>query len=121
MSLLHFYRTPGLSPAHQHTLLQHAQSQISPNIQTIETEHCFNIQAETDLTPDEQNLLVWLLRETYEEDHFGDTSFLNNSGTLLEVGPRMTFTTAWSTNATAVCHTCGLTKIQRIEADRCVQ
>ncbi|MCZ6632294.1 MAG: AIR synthase-related protein, partial [bacterium] len=118
MNLLHLYRTPGLSPAHQHTLLQHAQAQISPNIQAVETEHCFNIQAETDLTPDEQNLLVWLLRETYEEDHFGDTSFLNNSGTLLEVGPRMTFTTAWSTNATAVCHTCGLTKIQRIERSR---
>jgi phosphoribosylformylglycinamidine synthase len=34
------------------------------------------------------------------------------------VGPRMSFTTAWSTNAVAVCHACGLDAIQRIERSR---
>jgi phosphoribosylformylglycinamidine synthase len=37
---------------------------------------------------------------------------------LLEVGPRMNFTTAWSTNAVSVCHSCGLKKITRIERSR---
>ncbi|MEW6161845.1 MAG: phosphoribosylformylglycinamidine synthase [Nitrospirota bacterium] len=37
---------------------------------------------------------------------------------MLEVGPRMNFTTAWSTNAVSVCHACGLTKITRIERSR---
>ena len=37
---------------------------------------------------------------------------------ILEVGPRMNFTTAWSTNAVSVCHACGLTKIARIERSR---
>jgi phosphoribosylformylglycinamidine synthase len=27
---------------------------------------------------------------------------------IIEVGPRMNFTTAWSTNAVSVCHACGL-------------
>jgi len=27
----------------------------------------------------------------------------------------MNFTTAWSTNAVAICHSCGLTKVSRIE------
>ncbi|MFA5847196.1 MAG: phosphoribosylformylglycinamidine synthase [Thermodesulfovibrionales bacterium] len=37
---------------------------------------------------------------------------------LFEVGPRMNFTTAWSTNAVSVCHACGLKKITRIERSR---
>lgn len=37
---------------------------------------------------------------------------------LFEVGPRMNFTTAWSTNAVSVCNACGLTKIIRIERSR---
>ncbi len=37
---------------------------------------------------------------------------------LVEVGPRLNFTTAWSTNAVSVCRACGLTKITRIERSR---
>ncbi|MEW6570465.1 MAG: phosphoribosylformylglycinamidine synthase [Nitrospirota bacterium] len=37
---------------------------------------------------------------------------------IVEVGPRMNFTTAWSTNAVSVCHACGLTRITRIERSR---
>jgi len=37
---------------------------------------------------------------------------------VIEVGPRMNFTTAWSTNAVSVCHACGLKKIRRIERSR---
>ncbi len=40
------------------------------------------------------------------------------TGDIVEVGPRMNFTTAWSTNAVSVCHACGLTKIKRIERSR---
>jgi len=37
---------------------------------------------------------------------------------IIEVGPRMNFTTAWSSNAVSVCHACGLTKVKRIERSR---
>ena len=37
---------------------------------------------------------------------------------IIEVGPRMNFTTTWSTNAVSVCHACGVTKITRIERSR---
>ncbi len=37
---------------------------------------------------------------------------------IVEVGPRMNFMTAWSTNAVSVCYACGLTKIIRIERSR---
>ena len=118
MNLLHLYRTPDLSPAHTRTLLSDIQQHISQNIRNIQTEYCFNIQADTPLSSQQQEQLAYLLRETFEPDQFGDRSFLTNSGTLLEVGPRMNFTTAWSTNATAICHACGLSQIRRIERSR---
>jgi phosphoribosylformylglycinamidine synthase len=121
MSLLHLYRTPGFSAARREALLAAAQERISPGIQGIDTEYCFNIDAAGDLTPDEFQTLSWLLSETFEPTRFGRLSFLQAGaaeGEILEVGPRMNFTTAWSTNAVSVCHACGLAKIQRIERSR---
>ena len=115
MSLKHFFRT---SPPQQHTLLQLSQQHVSAHIQNIETEYCFNVQTDSPLSADQQNRLTYLLSETFEADQFAEQSFLTGSGTILEVGPRMNFSTAWSTNATAICHACGLTQISRIERSR---
>ena len=118
MSLKHFFRTPALSPTQQHTLLQLAQQHVSAHIHDIETEYCFNIQIDSPLSADQQNRLTYLLSETFEADRFAEQSFLQGPGTILEVGPRMNFSTAWSTNATAICHACGITQISRIERSR---
>jgi phosphoribosylformylglycinamidine synthase len=117
MSLMHLYRAPGLSAAQRRALLVAAQSNVSPNIDSIETEFCFNIDASGPLSSQELGVLTWLLSETFEPERFGSVSFLNGRS-VLEVGPRMSFTTAWSTNAVAVCHACGLDKIRRIERSR---
>lgn len=115
MSLKHFFRT---SPIHQHTLLHLSQQHVSAHIQDIETEYCFNVQIDKPLSADQQNRLTYLLSETFETDRFSEQSFLQGPGTVLEVGPRMNFSTAWSTNATAICHACGLSQISRIERSR---
>jgi len=49
-------------------------------------------------------VLSWLLSETFEPARFGPKTFLGTRDLVLEVGPRMNFTTAWSTNAVSVCH-----------------
>ena len=36
----------------------------------------------------------------------------------MQVGPRLSFTTAWSANAASVCASCGLGKVVRIEPSR---
>ncbi len=115
MSLKHFFRT---SPSQQHTLLHLSQQHVSAHIQNIEIEYCFNVQTDSPLSADQQNRLTYLLSETFEADRFAEQSFLTGPGTILEVGPRMNFSTAWSTNATAICHACGLTQISRIERSR---
>jgi len=119
MSLLHLYRSPGLSLAARSALLQRAQERISSDIHSLETEYCFNIDAGGELTSDESRILIWLLSETFEPELFGRSSFLDpEAGVVLEVGPRMNFSTAWSTNAVSICHACGLKKIRRIERSR---
>jgi phosphoribosylformylglycinamidine synthase len=118
LTLGHLYRTPGLSAARSAALLDEAREKVSPAIRGIDTELCFNIAAAGELTDQESATLQWLLRETFEPAQFGPATFLDGAGTVLEVGPRMNFSTAWSTNAVSVCHACGLDKIRRIERSR---
>ena len=115
MIILHLFRTPALSAYQTAGLLATAQQTVSHAIIGIETEFCFNVAAESPLSPDETRLLRWLLAETFEPEKFSDKSFLTLDPGLrtlvLEVGPRMNFTTAWSSNAVSVCHACGLNSI----------
>ena len=118
MILKHFFRTSGLSPAPQRNLIQLAKQCVSARIRAIQTEACFNVQTRSPLSADQQTRLAYLLSETFEPDQFADQSFLTGNGTLLEVGPRLNFSTAWSTNAVAICHACGLAQVVRVEQSR---
>ena len=118
MRLQHFYRHPGLTASKTRVLLEAARDRASAAIAGLDTEFCFNVEMAAPLTPGETDLLRWLLAETFEPDGFGSRSFLDGAGPVVEVGPRMNFTTAWSTNAVSICHACGLTKVRRIERSR---
>ena len=80
-------------------------------------EYCFNILVSETLTVEEVEKLAWLLGETFEPELLGHGSFLK-AGSIVEIGPRMSFATAWNTNAVSICHACGLTKVVRIERSR---
>lgn len=76
-------------------------------------ELCFNVEVTEPLTPQELEILSWLLSETFEPQNFARESFL--SKVKVEVGPLLNVATPWNTNALSICHACGLTKITRIE------
>ncbi len=118
MILFHLFRAPALSPSEREDLLEKAKRRVSGEIGDLATEYCFNVLAYEGLSEDEMRALRWLLSETFAPDRFGSNSLLDGKGTLLEVGPRMNFTTAWSTNAASICKACGLGKISRIERSR---
>ncbi len=71
---------------------------------------------------------MWILRETFEPSQTRPGgSFLSDAlaagkdglvGQIFEVGPRLTFSTAYSSNAVSVCQACGLTGINRLERSR---
>ena len=124
LPLLFLYRRPALSGSGNSNLLDVVRQKVSEDIKDIATEHCFYIETTSALTPNEYALLKWLLSETFEQENFSSESFfaqhsaLSTQHYIVETGPRMNFTTAWSTNAVSVCHACGLTKVTRIERSR---
>jgi phosphoribosylformylglycinamidine synthase len=81
-------------------------------------EYCFNVETSAPLTARELKTLRWLLAETFEPDNFKARSLLEPSKKVVEVGPRLNFETAYSTNAVAICHACGLGKVTRLECSR---
>ncbi len=80
-------------------------------------ETCFNVATCAPLLEGELAILTWLLAETFEPELFGDKPFVTGEG-VSEVGPRLSFATPFSTNAVAMCHACGLTKVTRVERSR---
>ena len=126
MALLHFYRAPALSTSRIRALEDRIRAGIRSDLHGIGAEYCFNVAADGPLAERELRTLTWLLSETFEPEGFASTSFLavraleseSDVTEILEVGPRMTFTTAWSTNAVSILRACGLDSITRIERSR---
>ncbi len=119
MHVIHFFRYPGLTPGQTASLVKRVRRDVITGLAGIETETCFNIELDRELTPEETAMLRWLLSETFDPGGLRSSSFLDPGGArVFEVGPRMTFTTAWSTNAVSVCRACGLDAVRRIERSR---
>ncbi|MFC1907970.1 phosphoribosylformylglycinamidine synthase [Chloroflexota bacterium] len=93
--------------------VQHFYRKVKPDL-----EYCFNIQTSASLTTEELGILRWLLAETFDMDNFQKVSFLEPAKDVIEIGPRLDFDTAYSTNAVAICHACGLKKVIRVERSR---
>ncbi|BBH08836.1 hypothetical protein Prudu_021153 [Prunus dulcis] len=57
-------------------------------------------------------------------ENLGTESFLEKkrqeglNTVIVEVGPRLSFTTAWSSNAVSICRACGLIEVTRLEQSR---
>ncbi|XP_058109740.1 probable phosphoribosylformylglycinamidine synthase, chloroplastic/mitochondrial [Magnolia sinica] len=122
--VVHFYRIPLIRESATEELLKLAQRKISNQIVDLKTEQCFNIGLSSVLSSEKLGILKWLLGETYEPQNLLTESFLNEEGregvstVLVEVGPRLSFTTAWSANAVSICHSCTLTEVTRLERSR---
>ncbi|MCX7913653.1 MAG: phosphoribosylformylglycinamidine synthase [Thermodesulfovibrionales bacterium] len=120
-NLIRFYRTPALSQYESINLLKKISERIkiSTELLNLKTEFCFNIECYDFLKDNEIAILKWLLAETFDPQGLSNQSFLDpNNGIILEFGPRLNFTTAWSTNAVSICHACGIQNIIRIERSR---
>ncbi len=93
-----------------------------PNLVECKSESCFNVEFDPQrFSNDDELKLLWLLRETFEpENTTEEKTFLpsSDSEAIVEVGPRLTFSTAWSSNCMSMCCACGIVGIGRIEMSR---
>ena len=113
--VLRCYRTPSISKSAEGRILMATGERLGRQLKSLRTELCFAVDVVSELSAEELSILQWLLAETFEPYNFAGASFLTDCATVLEVGPRLTFETPFSSNAVAICHKCGLTKVRRLE------
>jgi len=123
MAILHYYRktepSHSLVPSLKELLKALGLTEDAGKVETVETESCFNIQLSADLSEDQVVKLEWLLAETFEKENLQKerSSLTGTDGWLVEFGPRMTFTTAFSSNAVSICQACDI-PVERCERSR---
>ena len=133
MPIVHYYRetepSHSLLPTIRESLTSLGLSEDAAKIDSIRTESCFNVQLEAELSAAGRERLEWLLAETFdrsglrlERSAFGGCSASSPCGGggggatfAAEFGPRMTFTSAFSSNAVSICAACGLPQVARLE------
>jgi len=116
-TLEHYYSTQGLEKGQVAALIGKAND-IGVPVTALETEFCFNVACTTALSTKERDLLKWCLTES--GCTLGDKSSLKASGNefIVEVGPRMNFCTAWSTNCVSVLTAAEVGSVSRVERSR---
>ena len=79
--------------------------------------HCFNIESSRVLQPQEIERLRLILADGFLLDSVTFEPQLLGAR-VVEVGPRLNFATAWSSNLVSICRTVGLESISRVERSR---
>lgn len=114
--VIQLYRYPGVSESKAHALLEKAKRKVTDAITGLDSEQVYNVGLDATLNAKEAETLAWLLRETFEPHLLtAESRFSDASGSVVEVGPRMSFSTAFSTNAVSIAASCGLSKVTRLE------
>uniref|UniRef100_A0A2K6DH05 Phosphoribosylformylglycinamidine synthase n=1 Tax=Macaca nemestrina TaxID=9545 RepID=A0A2K6DH05_MACNE len=120
--VLHFYVRPS---GHEGAASGHTRRKLQgklPQLQAVETELCYNVNWTAEALPsaEEMKKLMWLFGCPLLLDDVAQESWLlsGSSDLLLEVGPRLNFSTPTSTNIMSVCHAAGLGPVDRVETTR---
>uniref|UniRef100_A0A8C6E2H8 Phosphoribosylformylglycinamidine synthase n=1 Tax=Moschus moschiferus TaxID=68415 RepID=A0A8C6E2H8_MOSMO len=121
-SVLHFYVRPsGHERAASEYIQRKLQSEL-PELQGVKTEQCYNVNwtAESFPSNKEMKKLTWLFGCPLLLDDVAQESWLLPGPTdlLLEVGPRLNFSTPTSSNIVSVCQAAGLGAVDRVEPTR---
>ncbi|MFA6899470.1 MAG: phosphoribosylformylglycinamidine synthase, partial [Desulfurivibrionaceae bacterium] len=80
-------------------------------------EYCFNIESTTPLGAAELDRLRLVLADGFLAETVADTPHLAGER-VVELGPRLNFATAWSSNLVSICRAIGLDAVTRVERSR---
>ncbi|KAH9519338.1 hypothetical protein Btru_075289 [Bulinus truncatus] len=117
-SLLRLYSHPGLASHQLDSTVSKIKSVVNENIFTVDTEICYYIQnSENVLSEHEKEMIKWVLSIPFQKDNLSDTVKLQKRPDSLyfEIGPRLNFSTASSTNCVSICNALGISNVNRIE------
>ncbi len=80
-------------------------------------EYCFNVELRSQLSDGELQNLKLVLADGFKQETISDTPTITGER-VVEVGPRLNFATAWSSNMVSICQAIGLDTITRVERSR---
>lgn len=115
MTLIRRFRMAPVTTDQAARLAQDASRRLGVPVHTVRVEWCFHVEVTHPLRPEAEVRLDWLLCETFAPDAYGSNSFLADSRTVGEVGPRLNFQTAFSAKAVDACRACGIPEVTRLE------
>ncbi|XP_075417024.1 phosphoribosylformylglycinamidine synthase isoform X2 [Tenrec ecaudatus] len=121
-TVLRFYVRPS---GHEGAASGHTRRKLQeklPDLREVEMELCYNVNwtAESLPSPEEMKKLEWLFGCPLLLDDVAQVSWLvpRPDDLVLEVGPRLNFSTPTSTNIVSVCQAAGLQAVNRVEITR---
>nr|XP_003704098.1 PREDICTED: phosphoribosylformylglycinamidine synthase [Megachile rotundata] len=117
MAIIRFYKIPGLKSGQLKNKFNDL-THISNLITGLETELCYYVEIKESLSNEELKVLKWILTPPLEPDNLKNNSIFDeelDSYLIIEIGPRLNFSTAFSSNAVSICKSVHLHKITRIE------
>lgn len=122
MTVLRYYQHPALSVIKTQQKLQQLRAASAEHaVTSVQTEYCFYVQLSSDckeLTSEEVTKLQWILSHGFEGTVHSETSFSHATAPyslVIEIGPRLNFSSPYSTNAVSISHSIGLSSVVRIE------
>ncbi|KAK9296578.1 hypothetical protein QLX08_009424 [Tetragonisca angustula] len=118
MNIIRFYKVPGLKSGQLKSKFN-SLIQITNLINGLETELCYYIEVKEPLSAEELKVLKWILTPPLEPQSLKNFSAFNEKSSnclVIEIGPRLNFSTAFCSNAVSICRSVHLNKVTRIEA-----
>lgn len=80
-------------------------------------EYCFNIESSRPLSPEDVSQMQLLLADGFIQSTVKISPIFAGDA-VVELGPRLNFATAWSSNMVSICASIGLGHITRVERSR---
>ncbi|KAG1678329.1 Phosphoribosylformylglycinamidine synthase [Nymphon striatum] len=116
-----FFKKNGLSDEKKNSITMKLRELCEETeIITLDAEICYYVEVQGRMCEDDQRKLRWLLAPPFHNDFLSDeTNFTLSSEDrkfmIIEIGPRLNFSSPFSTNAVSICHSCGLQNVSRLE------
>ncbi|XP_036360685.1 phosphoribosylformylglycinamidine synthase isoform X3 [Octopus sinensis] len=118
MAIICYYQHDALSAYSQQACLAKLKASV-PKLTDLETEICYYVSCqEKEISLKDEEKLTWILSKPFCQKNLRKTSFFGEHAEnclFVEIGPRLNFSTPFSTNAVSICRSVGLQNIDRIE------
>ncbi|KAJ1454086.1 CobB/CobQ-like glutamine amidotransferase domain-containing protein [Pelagophyceae sp. CCMP2097] len=117
-SRLRLFRREAAAPSAAAEAIRVCVAAAGQEVQSVEFEACFNVEfsAKPQDAARAAAVVCFLVAETFDVVHVALETFVGNDA--IEVGPRRTFATAFSSTACSICAACGVPGVSRLERSR---